>query len=133
MKEQIKQVETFRETFKIGVNHEPTLLPIAVSYLHHNLLLEEVQEYKEAVDSHDIVEVADALIDIMYICIGAAVHHGLQHHLEEMFSAVQASNMSKLDADGNPIYREDGKIMKSNRFFKPDIAKILNHGSDRNL
>ncbi len=127
MKTQIKQVEQFREAFNIGVAHEPTLLPMSSSNLHHKLLLEEVQEYKEAVDKHDIVEVADALVDIMYICLGAAVQHGLQHHLEEIFLAVQASNMSKLDADGNPIYREDGKIMKSNRFFKPDIAKILNH------
>lgn len=127
MEKQIKQVREFREVFNIGANTVPTLVPLEQAHLHHKLLLEEVQEYKEAVDTHDIIEVADAITDIMYLAIGAAIHHGLSDKLEELFTEVQRSNMSKLDANGKPIYRPDGKIMKSSLFSEPDIAKILNN------
>ena len=71
------------------------------------------------------VEVADALGDILYILCGTLLKHGLQHKIDEVFREIQRSNMSKLDADGKPIYRDDGKVMKSDRYFRPDIASIL--------
>ncbi len=86
---------------------------------------EENEEYLEAANKGDLVEVADALGDMLYILCGTILKHGLQHKIEEVFLEIQRSNMSKLDADGRPIYREDGKVLKSERYFRPDIAAIL--------
>jgi predicted HAD superfamily Cof-like phosphohydrolase len=87
---------------------------------------EENDEYLQAAKNGDLVEVADALGDQLYILCGTILKHGLQHKITEVFEEIQRSNMSKLDKDGNPIYREDGKVMKSELYFRPDIAKILN-------
>ena len=81
--------------------------------------------YLEAAMNGDIVEIADALGDQLYILCGTILKHGLQHKIAEVFQEIQRSNMSKLDADGNAIYREDGKIMKSELYFRPDIKSIL--------
>jgi predicted HAD superfamily Cof-like phosphohydrolase len=88
-------------------------------------MAEENDEYLEACDKDNIIEIADALGDQLYILCGTILKHGLQHKIEEVFNEIHLSNMSKLDANGEPILREDGKIMKSNRYFKPDIEKII--------
>ncbi len=93
--------------------------------LRYKLIREENEEYLDAALRGDLVEVADALGDILYILCGTLLKHGLQHKIEEVFLEIQRSNMSKLDADGRPIYREDGKVMKSDRYSRPDIASIL--------
>jgi len=86
---------------------------------------EENEEYLEAANRGDLVEVADALGDMLYILCGTILKHGLQDRIAAVFEEIQRSNMSKLDADGQPIYREDGKVLKSERYFKPDIAGAL--------
>jgi predicted HAD superfamily Cof-like phosphohydrolase len=86
---------------------------------------EENEEYLEAAKNNDIVEIADALGDQLYILCGTILRHGLQHKIEEVFNEIQRSNMSKLDEYGKPIYREDGKVLKSSLYFRPDIKKII--------
>jgi len=93
--------------------------------LRHDLIKEENEEYLEAALNGDIVEIADALGDQLYILCGTMLKHGLQHKMEEVFDEIQRSNMSKLGADGKPIHREDGKVMKGPNYFKPDIKSIL--------
>ena len=92
---------------------------------NYSLMKEENEEYLEAALAGDAVEVADALGDMMYILCGTILSHGMQHIIEEIFEEIQASNMSKLGADGKPIYREDGKVMKGPSYFKPNIGAIL--------
>lgn len=87
---------------------------------------EENEEYLEAVKNNDLVEVADALGDMLYILCGTIIEHGLQDKIDAIFNEIQKSNMSKLDKDGEPIYREDGKVLKGQNYFKPNITKILN-------
>ncbi len=86
---------------------------------------EENDEYLEACQKGDLTQIADALGDKLYILCGTILAHGLQDKILEVFDEIHRSNMSKLDDDGQPIYREDGKIMKSNNYFLPDIASIL--------
>jgi predicted HAD superfamily Cof-like phosphohydrolase len=86
---------------------------------------EENEEYLEAAQKGDLVEIADALGDQLYILCGTILRHGLQDKMAEVFQEIQRSNMSKLDADGKPIYREDGKVLKSELYFRPDIKSIL--------
>jgi predicted HAD superfamily Cof-like phosphohydrolase len=86
---------------------------------------EENEEYLEAAQRGDLVEIADALGDMLYILCGTINAHGLQDVMGEVFEEIQRSNMSKLDANGEPIYREDGKVMKSDRYFKPNIAQFI--------
>jgi len=93
--------------------------------LRYKLIREENEEYLEAALKGDLVEVADALGDILYILCGTLLKHGLEHKIDEVFREIQRSNMSKLGADGKPIYRDDGKVMKGPNYFKPDIASIL--------
>jgi predicted HAD superfamily Cof-like phosphohydrolase len=88
-------------------------------------MAEENQEYLESANNNDLVEVADALGDILYILCGTIIEHGMQNKIEEVFDEIQRSNMSKLGEDGEPIYREDGKVMKGPNYFKPNILKIL--------
>ena len=86
---------------------------------------EENSEYLEAAKNGDIVEVADALGDQLYILCGTILKHGLQYKIAEVFNEIQRSNMSKLDINGMPIYREDGKVLKSSLYFRPNIKAIL--------
>jgi len=124
--DKIKDVELFHETFKIGNRHEPTAdLPKEEYELRYNLLKEENDEYLEACKDKDLIEIADALGDQLYILFGTILRHGLQHKIEEVFNEIQRSNMSKLDNNGEPIFREDGKILKGENYFKPDIKSIL--------
>lgn len=122
----INDVKTFHEAFKIG-NEESPIATIKESdiLLRHKLMAEENDEYLEAAQNGDLVEVADACGDMLYILCGTMLKHGLQHKIEEVFTEIQRSNMSKLDKDGNPIYREDGKVLKSDQYFKPNIKEIL--------
>lgn len=122
----IAAVETFHDAFGIENNDSPTVeLTNDQLELRHRLMQEENDEYLEAAKNGDLVEVADALGDQLYILCGTILRHGLQHKIEEVFQEIQRSNMSKLDADGKPIYREDGKVMKSELYFKPNIQVIL--------
>jgi predicted HAD superfamily Cof-like phosphohydrolase len=125
-KEIIEHVASFHSAFGIENNQTPTLLDEAGSRLRFELMKEENEEYLEATKHGDMVEIADALGDQLYILCGTLLRHGLQHKIEEVFLEIQRSNMSKLDADGNPIYREDGKVLKSELYFKPDIRSVLN-------
>ena len=122
----IGEVETFHKSFGIENHYEPNVaLSVSELELRHRLMAEENDEYLEAAMRGDIVEVADALGDQLYILCGTILKHGLQHKIEEVFREIQRSNMSKLDANGQPIYREDGKVMKSELYFRPNIAEIL--------
>ena len=126
MKDYIKAVEKFHDSFGIENNYEPTSdLSKEDITLRHRLMQEENDEYLEAAKNGNLVEIADALGDQLYILCGTILKHGLQHKIEEIFEEIQSSNMSKLDENGKPIYREDGKILKSNLYFKPNISKIL--------
>tara|TARA_R110002020_G_scaffold37072_6_gene111824 strand:+ start:900 stop:1223 length:324 start_codon:yes stop_codon:yes gene_type:complete len=93
--------------------------------LRFNLMDEENREYLEAANNNDLVEVADALGDMLYILCGTILEHGMQYKIEEVFEEIQRSNMSKLDVDGKPIYREDGKVLKGPNYFRPNIGQIL--------
>lgn len=126
LKDTIAAVEQFHDAFKIPNNYQPTAkLTEADIDLRFNLMKEENEEYLEAAKNGDIVEIADALGDQLYILCGTILKHGLQHKIAEVFEEIQRSNMSKLDANGKPIYREDGKVLKSELYFKPDIKSIL--------
>ena len=121
----IKSVEDFHTTFKIGNADTQTLISEKDYTLRYNLIKEENEEYLEACKNSDIIEIADALGDQLYILCGTMLKHGLQHKMEEVFNEIHRSNMSKLDENGNPIFREDGKILKSTHYFKPNIKGIL--------
>jgi len=123
--DKIMDVHHFHETFKIGNANEPTLIDEKDYMLRYNLIKEENDEYLEACQNGDLVEIADAIGDQLYILFGTICKHGLQHKIEEVFNEIQLSNLSKLDEDGNPIFREDGKILKSNLYFRPNIKDIL--------
>ena len=126
IKETIQEVEEFHKAFGIQNNYEPTAnLSETELNLRHRLMAEENEEYLEAAKNGDIVEIADALGDQLYILCGTILKHGLQNKIMDVFKGIQRSNMSKLDKEGKPIYREDGKVMKSELYFKPDIKSIL--------
>ena len=97
--------------------------------LRHKLLSEELGEYEEACANNDLVEISDSLVDLAYILFGTVLEHGLQDKFEAMFEEVQRSNMSKLDRNGQPIKREDGKILKGPDFFLPNLQAILQEES----
>lgn len=128
MKKQLDSVKQFHSSFGLGISEAPKgCLGEAVNLLRYNLMKEENEEYLDAVKNNDIVEIADALGDMLYILCGTIIEHGLQYKIEEVFDEIQRSNMSKLGADGKPIYREDGKVMKGPDYFKPDFTKILEY------
>ncbi|WP_027078550.1 pyrophosphohydrolase domain-containing protein [Maribacter antarcticus] len=127
MEDKINCVKLFHETFGMGVSNElKSDLGTAKNLLRFNLMDEENKEYIEAATNKDMVEVADALGDMLYILCGTILEHGMQHKIAEVFNEIQRSNMSKLGEDGKPIYREDGKVLKGPNYFKPNIEAILN-------
>jgi len=131
MKNKIKAVQEFHEAFGLGVQQQPIAdLSMQKLKLRFDLMDEENKEYLEAAENNDLIEVADALGDMLYILCGTILEHGMQHKIEAVFNEIQRSNMSKLGADGKPIYREDGKVMKGPNYFKPNIESILNTGPD---
>ena len=122
----IEQVKEFAETFNIEYSDDMNInIDESTIDLRFRLMQEENLEYLEAAKNKDIVEVADALGDILYILCGTILTHGLQHKIVEVFNEIQRSNMSKLGKDGKPIYRNDGKVMKGPNYFKPNITEIL--------
>jgi len=126
MKNKIAAVHEFHSAFGLGVENSPTAdLDIKKNLLRYELMREENEEYLEAANNGDLVEVADALGDMLYILCGTIIEHGMQDKIEEVFNEIQRSNMSKLGADGTPIYREDGKVLKGPNYFKPNIKEIL--------
>ena len=127
MKHQIDSVKKFHEVYKLNYKESPIAkLDLATINLRFNLMDEENKEYLEAAQNNDLIEVADALGDMLYILCGTIIAHGMQDKIEEVFDEIQRSNMSKLGNDREPIYREDGKVMKGPNYFKPDFSKILN-------
>lgn len=126
MKDKISAVRAFHDAFGLGSKEVPTAnLGMKKNLLRYELMREENEEYLEAANANDLVEVADALGDMLYILCGTIIEHGMQYKIEEVFDEIQRSNMSKLGADGKPIYREDGKVLKGPNYFKPHIKEIL--------
>ena len=126
MKKKIKAVKRFHKAFGIGYKKAPIAkLEASKLKLRFDLMQEENEEYLEAAQNDDLVEVADALGDMLYILCGTIIEHGMQDKITEVFNEIQRSNMSKLGSNGKPIYREDGKVMKGPNYFKPSIAEIL--------
>ena len=126
MKKQLNAVKDFHDTFGLNYNDSPTLdLEKKIIELRFNLMKEENEEYIEAARNNDIIEIADALGDMLYILCGTIIEHGMSDIIEDVFDEIQKSNMSKLGADGKPIYREDGKVMKGPNYFKPNFSKFF--------
>jgi predicted HAD superfamily Cof-like phosphohydrolase len=119
------KVGTFMKTFGQEVKTKPSLSSDKINKLRIDLIKEELEELTEAMQKKDLLEVADALTDILYVTYGAG--HAFGINLDACFNEVQNSNMSKLGEDGKPIYNESGKVMKGPNYFKPDFSKILNY------
>ena len=119
-----KSVKKFMETFGQETKEKASFPNDKITSLRYDLIKEELDELKEAIDKKDIKEVADALTDILYVTYGAGHAFGID--LDKCFDEVQNSNMSKLDENGKPIYNESGKVMKGPNYFKPDLSKFIN-------
>ena len=117
------KVKTFMNTYGQEVKNTPEFPNSKIVQLRIDLIQEELNELKDAINNNDIVEVADALTDILYVTYGAGHSFGVD--LDSCFNEVQNSNMSKLGDDGKPIYNESGKVMKGPNYFKPNIKKII--------
>ena len=118
-----KKVENFMKTFGQKVKNRPSFSGDGINNLRYELIREELEELKTAIDSKNLLEVADALTDILYVTYGAGHAFGID--LDKCFDEVQKSNMSKLDNEGKPIYNEVGKVMKGPNYFKPDLTKFV--------
>jgi len=118
------KVKIFMETFGQEVKTKPSFSTDKINSLRYDLIKEELEELKEAMENKDLLEVADALTDILYVTYGAG--HAFGINLDKCFEEVQNSNMSKLGEDGKPIYNESGKVMKGPKYFKPDLTKFVN-------
>ena len=118
-----KSVKIFMETFGQEMKEKASFPNHKIMTLRYNLIKEELEELKEAIENRDIKEVADALTDILYVTYGAGHAFGID--LDKCFVEVQNSNMSKLGLDGKPIYNEHGKVMKGPNYFKPDLKKFV--------
>ena len=118
-----QKVKIFMETFGQEVKTQPSFSTEKINNLRYNLIKEELDELKKAMDNKDLLEVADALTDILYVTYGAGIAFGID--LDKCFDQVQKSNMSKLGKDGKPIYNQAGKVMKGPNYFKPDLSKFV--------
>ena len=118
-----QKVKTFMQTFGQEVKLKPSFSTEKINDLRYNLVKEELEELKQAIDNKDLLEVADALTDILYVTYGAGHAFGID--LDKCFGEVQNSNMSKLGDDGKPIYNDAGKVMKGPNFYKPDLSKFV--------
>jgi len=118
------KVKTFMETFGQEVKTKPSFSSDKINTLRYDLIKEELEELKIAMENKDLLEVADALTDILYVTYGAGHAFGID--LDKCFEEVQNSNMSKLGEDGKPIYNDTGKVMKGPKYFKPDLSKFIN-------
>ncbi len=117
------KVGTFMKTFGQEVKNKPSFSTDKINRLRINLIKEELDELQEAMKNNDLLEVADALTDILYVTYGAGHAFGID--LDKCFDEVQNSNMSKLGENGKPIYNEAGKVMKGPKYFKPDLSKFV--------
>ena len=117
------KVGIFMKTFGQQVKNKPSFSSDKINKLRIDLIKEELEELTEAMDNKDLLEVADALTDILYVTYGAG--HAFGINLDKCFDEVQNSNMSKLDDNGKPIYNESGKVMKGPNYFKPDLTKFV--------
>ena len=118
------KVKIFMETFGQEVKNKASFSSTKINKLRYDLINEELNELKEAMDNNDLLEVADALTDILYVTYGAGHAFGID--LDKCFEEVQNSNMSKLDENSKPIYNNSGKVMKGPKYFRPDLTKFLN-------
>ena len=118
-----QKVKNFMETFGQEVKSKPSFSSDKINILRYNLIKEELDEFKQALDNNDLLEVADALTDILYVTYGAG--HAFGINLDACFEEVQNSNMSKLGNDRKPIYNDQGKVMKGPNYFKPDLSKFI--------
>ena len=118
-----QKVKNFMETFGQEVKSRPSFSSNKINILRYNLIKEELDEFKQALDKNDLLEVADALTDILYVTYGAG--HAFGINLDACFEEVQNSNMSKLGNDGKLIYNDQGKVMKGPNYFKPDLSKFI--------
>ena len=118
------KVKSFMITFGQEVKIKPSFSSDKINKLRYDLIKEELDELRDAIDQKDIIEIADALTDILYVTYGAG--HAFGINLDNCFNEVQDSNMSKLDENGKPIYNEVGKVMKGSKYFKPNLSKFLN-------
>ena len=125
MKKQIEHVKEFNKVFGIEHNNAPTLISREKWSLRDKLMHEEVNEYYDACEEKNLIEVADALGDMLYILCGTILAHGMQDKITEVFNEIHRSNMSKIE-DGVVLRREDGKVQKGKNYFKPNIEQILN-------
>lgn len=122
----LNQLIEFHKKFGIPVGEYIGDTTKGQQHLHYKLMLEELNEFKDGCDKDNIVEIADGLGDVLFVLLSSVVAHGLQDCFQEVFDEICSSNMSKLDENGNVIYRDDGKIMKSSNYFRPRISDILN-------
>ena len=118
-----QKVKTFMQTFGQEVKSKPSFSSDKINELRYNLIREELEELKQAMANKDILEVADALTDILYVTYGAGHAFGID--LDSCFDEVQNSNMSKLGENGKPIFNDQGKVMKGPNYFKPDLSKFI--------
>jgi len=118
-----ESVKVFMRTFGQEIKDKPSFPSAKITQLRYNLIKEELNELKEAIDKNNLKEVADALTDILYVTYGAG--HAFGVNLDACFTEVQSSNMSKLGKDGKPIYNEHGKVLKGPKYFKPDLSKFV--------
>ena len=118
-----EKVKKFMTTFGQEVKTNPSFASDKINLLRYELIKEELDEFKVALENNNLLEVADALTDILYVTYGAGHAFGID--LDKCFEEVQNSNMSKLDKDGKPIYNNMGKVMKGENYFKPDLSKFV--------
>jgi predicted HAD superfamily Cof-like phosphohydrolase len=126
MLEQLNKVAEFHKVFKQQDSKWPQNLSEPEAVLRYKLMAEENEEYLQACAENSLVEIADALGDKLYILCGTILKHGMQHIIEDVFNEIHASNMSKVGPNGEAVIREDGKILKGEGYFKPDLTKFIN-------
>ena len=125
MKKQLEQLLQFQRAYNSTINSKPTLISEDDYTLRYRLGKEELIEYFDACKDGDLIEVADALADQLYILLGTMISHGMADVIEDIFDEVHRSNMSKLGEDGKPIHREDGKVLKGPNYSPPNVSKYL--------
>ena len=126
MQDKLTKLIEFHSSFRIGHATSPThSVPEEIYKLRHKLMVEENNEYLEACEKQDLEAIADALGDQLYVLCGTMITHGLQDRIEAIFDEIHRSNMSKLDENGQPVRREDGKVIKSDRYSPPNLKPIL--------
>lgn len=130
MKKRLQAVREFHSAFGLGIKETPTAsLGREKNRLRYELMKEENEEYLEAATEGNVIEVADALGDMLYILCGTILEHGMQYKIEEVFDQIQKSNMSKLGIDGKPVYREDGKVLKGPGYCPPNLEPLFREES----